>query len=209
METSGDMELVERMLAGDESAFDTFGERYPKALYRFVLTRLDGDRDLTRELVQTALCKALAKLDSYRGEASLLTWLCSCCRNEILMHHRSRRTAPCTAELDDEARPTPGYRAPAPDDPEVLALDREIATRVHMVLDVLPDHYARALEWKYLERLPVREIAERLRLGPKATESLLTRARRAFRSRYESLWTTQEPKPRPRVATGGKGESGP
>jgi RNA polymerase sigma-70 factor (ECF subfamily) len=181
------MRLVQRMLTGDESAFDTFGERYPKALYRFALARLDGDHDLTRELVQTAICKALAKLDTYRGEASLLTWLCSCCRNEILMHLRVRRTRPEATELEDELRPAPGYGATPSGDPEALALGHETTTLVHMALDVLPDHYARALEWKYLERLPVRDIAERMNLRPKAAESLLTRARQAFKIAYQGL----------------------
>ena len=38
------------------------------------------------------------------------------------------------------------------------------------------------LEWKYVDGLPVQEIAQRLAIGPKAAESLLTRAREAFRA---------------------------
>jgi RNA polymerase sigma-70 factor, ECF subfamily len=179
LEHSEDLELVARMLAGEERAFETFGERYFQALYRFASARLEGDRDLTREVVQTAMTKALAKLGSYRGEASLLTWLCACCRNEILMGFRQRRTAPVTVELED---------APASGgDPEVTLLGRERALRVHMTLDGLPDHYARALEWKYLDHLPVQEIAARMGVQPKAAESLLTRARQAFRTGYERL----------------------
>jgi RNA polymerase sigma-70 factor, ECF subfamily len=177
-----DQELVGRMLAGDERAFETFGERYFKALYRFTSARLEGDRDLTREIVQVAVTKALSRLDTYRGAASLLTWLCSCCRNEILMHLRRRRTAPVNAgpsELEQEAEPS--------DDPEVALLRRERALRVHMALDGIPEHYARALEWKYLDRLPVQEIASRMNVLPKAAESILTRARQAFRKTYESF----------------------
>lgn len=182
-----DRALVERMLAGDAAAFETFAERYPRALYRFAHGRLGGDRELTREIVQTALCKALAKLDGYRGEASLLTWLCACCRNEALMYRRSRSAAPPAVELDEGIEPAVGFRPAGARDPEVAVLRRETATRVHMALDVLPEHYARALEWKYLDRLPVREIAARLELGPKAAESVLTRARRAFREAWEGL----------------------
>lgn len=184
---SDDRELVERMLGGDGEAFEAFAEHYAPAVYRFARSRLHGDRELTREIAQTAMCKALAKLDTYRGDASLLTWLCACCRNEILMHLRSRKAAPVEMELTEGAEPAAGLRAQDPGSPEAAALRRETAERVHMTLDVLPGHYARALEWKYVERLPVREIAERLRLGPKAAESLLTRARQAFRDGYEGL----------------------
>lgn len=173
-----DLQLVERMLAGDERAFETFGERYFQALYRFTSARLQGDRDLTREIVQTAIAKALSRLETYRGEASLLTWLCACCRNEILMCFRSRRSAPAAVELEDGRDPH---------DPEIALLGKERAHRVHMALDGIPDHYARALEWKYLDRLSVLEIAERMGVQPKAAESLLTRARQAFRTTYESL----------------------
>lgn len=188
---SEDLALAGRMLAGDERAFDTFADRYTRALYRFAQSRVAGDRELTREIAQTTLCKALAKLDTYRGDASLFTWLCACCRNEILMHVRSRWSAPDEVELEDGVEPTPGYRPDRPRDgradAEVALLRREAAERVHLALDLLPGHYARVLEWKYLESLPVREIATRLGLGPKAAESLLTRARQAFRAAYEDL----------------------
>lgn len=188
-----DLALAGRMLAGEERAFDAFAERYTRALYRFARSRLRGDRELTREIVQTALCKALAKLDSYRGEASLFTWLCACCRNEVLMHLRSRRSAPDEVELEEGVEPAAGLPpdrvSPGRPGPEVALLEREAAERVHLALDLLPGHYARALEWKYLESLPVREIGERLGLGAKAAESLLTRARQAFRGVYEDLRT--------------------
>ena len=187
-----DLALAGRILAGEEDAFEAFGERYFKALYRFASARLAGDRDLTREIVQTAITKALSKLDAYRGEASLLTWLCSCCRNEILMHLRRRRTAPVDVELEEEQEPVAGFGSQAPRDPEAALLRREKAHRVHMALDGISDHYARALEWKYLDRLPVDEIAARLGMSPKAAESLLTRARQAFRTVYASLQAEEE-----------------
>ena len=182
-----DLQLVERMLAGEEDAFEAFGACYFNALYRFTFARLRGDRDLTRELVQTAVTKALAKLDTYRGEASLLTWLCTCCRNEILMHFRRRQTTPAEIELDEELDSVPGLDSQIPGNPEAVLLKQEAAHLVHVALDGLPDHYARALEWKYVSCLSVNEIAWRLGMRPKAAESLLTRARQAFRTSYESL----------------------
>lgn len=58
---------------------------------------------------------------------------------------------------------------------------------MHVTLDRLPGSYANALEWKYVEGLPVAEIAGRLGLSPKAAESLLTRARTAFREGFVAL----------------------
>ena len=177
-----DRRLVARMLAGDEAAVDSFGERYGAALYRFAAARLGAERDLVRDIVQTTFAKALARIDSYRGEAALLTWLCACCRNEILMHRRRTRTSPTAVEptlleeIPDGARDA---------NAEVVLLDEERAERVHVTLDSLPEHYARALEWKYVDHLPVETVAARLGLGLKAAESLLGRARRSFRNTFE------------------------
>ena len=55
------------------------------------------------------------------------------------------------------------------------------------LLDGLPARYGDALEWKYVEGLPVVEIAARLAVSPKAAESLLTRAREAFRDAFATL----------------------
>ena len=69
-----------------------------------------------------------------------------------------------------------------------ISLDRSgVAALVRRVLDHLPPRYAEVLECKYLDDLPVQEIGVRLGLGTKAAESLLTRARRAFREAFEAI----------------------
>jgi RNA polymerase sigma-70 factor (ECF subfamily) len=52
---------------------------------------------------------------------------------------------------------------------------------VQFALDQLPEHYASALEWKYIEGLDSRQIAARFQISDEATQSLLARARRSFR----------------------------
>jgi RNA polymerase sigma-70 factor (ECF subfamily) len=172
--------LVERMLAGEEAAMEEFADEYFPGLYRFALARLGGDTETTREVVQTTVCKALAKLETFRGEAPLLGWLCACCRNEIRMGFRKKQRLPRVVELEEDV-------VSDRDPPEGALARKEEVRHVHAVLDLLPPRYARALEWKYIERLSVKEIAERLRLGAKAAESLLTRARQAFREGYEQV----------------------
>lgn len=178
-----DRALVERMLAGDEDAFDAFYDDTFPGLYRFAMARLK-DPDLTREIVQSAICKAIANLRSWRGEAALAAWVVTICRHEIHHHYRKLQRTPPQVELTEEA---PGVRAvldtlaAGQDGPEETLRRKELARQVHVVLDRLPARYGRALEWKYLDGASVKEIAERLEVGPKAAESLLTRARNAFR----------------------------
>jgi DNA-directed RNA polymerase specialized sigma24 family protein len=58
---------------------------------------------------------------------------------------------------------------------------------VQATLDTLPERYGQALEWKYVDGLAVAEIAARLGTGEKAAESLLSRAREAFRAAIGEL----------------------
>jgi RNA polymerase sigma-70 factor (ECF subfamily) len=180
--------LVERMRAGDESAFDAFADAYAPGLYRFVASRMTRDLDDVPDVVQTALCRAIEKLDSFRGEAAIFTWLCACCRNEIAGFYRRSSRRPAEVELDENVV-AQASEVDGPADPEAEAslLRAETAAMVHVALDQLPGHYARALEWKYFERLRVDEIARRLELTTKAAESLLSRARKAFQDAYRHL----------------------
>lgn len=185
-----DRVLVKRMLAGEELAFDDFFEDYFPRLYRFALPRVNHDADLAEEVVQTTLCVAITKMKSYRGEAALFTWLCTICRREIGTYFRKRRSRlePVLAEDSPEVRASlESLAAALSQEPESQLLRKEIARLVQVTLDCLPRWYACALEMKYLKGLPVKEIASHLNLGPKATESLLTRARQAFREGFCAL----------------------
>ena len=183
-------QLVRRMRAGHESAFDAFSAAYVPALHRFAGRRLGQDPDLTKEVVQTTLCRVLEKLDTWRGEAPLFTWLCACCLNEIAGHYRKASRRPRTVEMADGPGDD-GTPADFPDtesaSPEEALLRMETSERVHLALDRLPVAYARIMEWRYLEDLGVDEIAHRLDSTYKAAESLLSRARRAFRRAFDQL----------------------
>jgi len=183
-----DRELVKRMLDGEEQAFGEFFAGHFPRLYRFALVRVGQDADVAEEVVQAALCKAMPALRSWRGEAALFTWLCTFCRHEISGHHRRRQAAPQTVGLIEDAPAFRGIReAPAAghgSGPEGALLRGELSRQVHTTLDDLPAGYGDVLELKYIRGLPVDEIASRLGLRLKAAESLLTRARAAFRKAF-------------------------
>ena len=142
-------------------------------------------------MVQATLCKAITKLATYRGEAALFTWLCTFCRHEISAHYsRLRRTAretPLIEETPDVRAALESLGAASADDPDDRLRRRELARLVQVTLDYLPDRYGDALEWKYIQELSVQEIAVRLTVSPKAAESLLSRAREAFREAFAAI----------------------
>lgn len=184
-----DRALAQRMLAGDEVAFEEFFEGHFPGLYRFALARL-RDPELARDIVQSAICKAIANLRSYRGEATLAAWLFTICRYEISGHYRQKRRAPARVDLVEEVpevRAALDSLASGLESPDESLSRKEVVHYVHAVLDRLPERYGSALEWKYLDGLSVKEIALRLDVGPKAAESILTRARQAFRDGFASF----------------------
>lgn len=184
MSNAEELALVRRMRDGDESAFEMFASHYVPALLRFASARLADQPELARDLVQSTVCHVLERLDAYRGEASLFTWLAACCRNEIAMHFRRQRSRPVLVSIE----PVTVAEVESPSmNPEELADLGDTRGLVHRALDELAPPYASALEWKYLEGDSVESIASRLRMSAKAAESLLTRARSAFRVAYSRL----------------------
>ena len=185
-----DLALVRSLLRGDEEAYAHFFDSYFPRLYRFALARL-ADETEAEEVVQSTLVRGIRKLASYRGEAALFTWFCTICRREIAdlaKVQRRRRLAVELVEDDPEVRAALESLAVSVDtQPERRLHLRELGRFVQVTLDHLPQHYGNALEWKYVEGLSVAEIAERLGAGPKAAESLLTRARQAFRRDFAAL----------------------
>jgi len=186
-----DRELVQRMLGGDEDAFRQFFDMHFPGLYRFALARLGHDADAAEEVAQSALAKVVRKLHTYRGEASLFTWVCTFCRWEISAWHSQRSRRGVAVELVEESAEVraalESLSAIGGDGPRERLLRREVGALVRLTLDQLPVRYGDALEWKYVEGLSVKEIAVRLGVGPKAAESLLTRARQAFRDAFATL----------------------
>jgi RNA polymerase sigma-70 factor (ECF subfamily) len=191
-----DRELTRQILAGDEHAFRQLFDSFFPRLYRFALVRLRGDHDAADEIVQRTFCKAIERLDSYRGEAALYTWFCQICRNTLIDHYRRRgadaRHVTPLEDLPDLRAVLDAITAPAVERPEVAAWQDDMRRLIQATVDVLPARYGDVLEWKYVDGLPVQEIARRLAIGPKAAESLLTRAREAFRAAMLEMVVTQD-----------------
>lgn len=183
-----DRRLARRMLRGDEAAFEDFFRRYFPGLFRFARARVEGDAE-AEDIAQATLLKAIDKLSSYRGEASLFSWLCTFCRRELWAGARAAEKRPEALGLVEDLPEVWAALSSSLEleTPEGETLRRDLARWVRVTLDHLPARYGQALEWKYLEEIPVKEIASRLELAPKAAESLLTRARAAFRDHFLAL----------------------
>lgn len=187
-----DADLVRRMLAGEERAFNTFFETFFPRVYRFALPRLGGQPEAAREVVQATLIKAMRSLSGYRGDAALFSWICQICRHQIVDQLRAdRRHSKHVVLLEDspEIRAAlEAIEAPLEDEPAHRYGSEETRRLVRSVLDRLPSRYGDVLEWKYVEGRSVEEIGERLGIGHAAAQSMLARARTSFREALETVF---------------------
>lgn len=186
-----DRSLAREVAGGDAAAFDAFFKEYFPRLFRFALGRVDNDPALAEEVVQRTMCIVVRKMGAYRGEALLFTWLCQICRNEMAAVFRQRGEQYREhLPIDDHPAVQAALESMVTDDyrPEAAQRQKEIAEFVRTTLQHLPLRYAKALEMKYVGGHSVLEIAQELEVSEKAAESLLTRARKAFKEGFSALW---------------------
>src|ERR1700736_2362364 len=181
-----DRALVARMGAGEQRAFDEFFHSSAPRLAAFAARRSGLDAASVEDVVQNTLVKAIRNLASYRGEAALFTWLTEICRHELADVYRKAARRPDHASLDElnSASRHAHLRVPAEHEP-TAQIDAEMRrSAVLRALRALPERYALALEAKYRDGFSVDEIAHLLGLTSTAAQSLLARARDAFRERW-------------------------
>lgn len=180
---NADLELARQIVAGDARAMETFYQRYFSRLYRFVYYQVGGSHDDAQDVLQDALIAAVKSLSSYRGDSSLYSWLCGVAWNKAAdFRRREYRMAQVEQRTIKDMVETKGLDTnPMPDN---ALLREENKERVQETLMALPEHYRQVLVLKYAEGLPVEDIAQIMRRTFKSTESLLTRARSAFRESY-------------------------
>jgi RNA polymerase sigma-70 factor (ECF subfamily) len=172
--------LLQAVLAGDEQAWRAWYEESFDPLYRYALWRCAGLRDRADEVVQETWLTAVRRLRSFDpARGSFVGWLRGIAAN--LLRNQARRACRRTLRLNEVGE----HPALEPADAELER--REHAERVAGALAALPEHYEAVLRAKYLDGRSVADIAAERGETVKAVESLLTRARNAFRVGYLEL----------------------
>jgi len=139
----------------------------------------------------STLTKAMRRLSEFRGDSALFTWICQICRHEVVDHIRARRRSRHVVLIDDQPELRQAIDSiEAPEEYDLVENygRAETGRLVRVVLDRLPSSYGDALEWKYIEGESVEVIGERLGIGTTAAQSLLARARIAFREALEKVF---------------------
>jgi RNA polymerase sigma-70 factor (ECF subfamily) len=159
------------------------GERllalYDRALpqvYGYLVRRV-GDAATAEDITSETFMAAVTAIERGTVERVEVAWLVGIARHKLADHWRRQ------AREERGLRVVAGEAPDEVDDPWDAHLDARAA---HATLARLGPHHRGALVLRYVDGLPVPEVAVLLHRTVHATEALLVRARRAFRQEYET-----------------------
>ena len=176
MRTSLGAELVSlNTIMADQAGFRVWYELALPRVYRYLLARCGGDADLAEELTQQTFVEGVRRRASFDGRSDAVTWLCGIGRHKLVDHFRKSRR-----DTERQLRIVSEWSAGQ----SQAWSQQELRSGVETALSKLPGEQRIVLVLRYLDRLSVREIATTISRSEKATESLLSRAREAFRKAY-------------------------
>ena len=171
-----DAELLRRVKGRDSVAWGELCARYLPAIWRYGYA-LVGNAEVAEDIVGETMLALVRGIDTLEPErCCVYGWLRGVARhkaNDYLRGAVRTRRHLSSAAVESATTRERLDRNPTEVD--------ETRVQVLAILDRLSDLQRLVLEWKYLEELSVREMADRLDQTEKSVESVLYRARREFR----------------------------
>jgi RNA polymerase sigma-70 factor (ECF subfamily) len=185
-------QLVASAKAGDFAAFSQLVEKYQARVFGLA-KRMTRNEDDAQDILQETMLKAIDKLDQFRGDSSFGTWLYSIALNEGRAFLRREQRA--ELRTLEEFMPTAGSGAPRNlqewRNPHSELEQQQIREALDEAIDELRAEYSIPFVLRYLEELPVKEVAKVMQLSEAATKSRILRARLFLREKLEPIMSTE------------------
>jgi RNA polymerase sigma-70 factor, ECF subfamily len=183
-----DQELVRRVQAGDQSAFNLLVLKYQHRVLKLV-GRFVNDPTEAEDVAQEAFLKAYRALASFRGDSAFYTWLYRIAINTAKNALVSQRRRPVDFDLDlqDPDQYERQARLKEADTPEGVLLTDEIRAVVEEAMEQLPEDLRTAIVLRELEGLSYEEIAEAMDCPVGTVRSRIFRAREAIDKKLKPL----------------------
>jgi RNA polymerase sigma-70 factor, ECF subfamily len=182
-ESYTDAEVMLRVKAGDQSAFDFLVQKYRRPLVSFMY-RMARNSAVAEDLAQEVFLRVYRSRQTYEASAKFTTWLYRIATNLAVNHARdTRKERPeVTVSLDEPDEET-GTTMDVRDTTmtvEENMVRRERLAAIRSKVEALPERQRLAVIMHKYQQMDYKQIAEVLKLSESATKSLLFRA-------YESL----------------------
>ncbi len=159
-----------------EAAFVDLYRSSLSTVLGFLFVRTGGDRDLSQDLAAETFALAVEQFNAGRSVEVTQAWLCTVARRRLIDHWRRQATASRKRPLVEQ------MTSMVVDATDSAQVERQA---VATAMGALNDDYRLALVLHHLDGYSVREVAEVLGRTEKAAESLIGRAKEAFRQSYE------------------------
>ncbi len=170
------VDLVDRAQAGDGAAFAALYDRYVDQTFGYVYRRVQH-RQTAEDLVSDVFLRAFRRLDSFEWQGvDLGAWIMTIARNRVHDHFKSARFRMERASDETPEDPTPGVE----DDPERVAMGRDMARALGRALENLSDDHREVVELRFVHDRSVAETAEIMGRTVGATKALQYRALKAL-----------------------------
>ena len=156
----------------DSEACEKLYEAYYMRVFSYAMT-LAGDRHQAEEIAQETFYRAFAKLNSFRGDSSEVTWLCAIAKN--LFSDDKRRQARAGEMPEEAVSREKGV--------EQSAVERDASFRIHLALHDLEEPYREVFELRVFGELSFRQIGQIFRKTENWARVTFHRARAKLKER--------------------------
>lgn len=170
------VDLVGRAQGGDGAAFAALYDRYVDQTFGYVYRRVQH-RQTAEDLTSDVFLRAFRRLDSFEWQGvDLGAWIMTIARNRVHDHFKSARFRMERASDQTPEDATPGVE----DDPERVAMGRDMARALGRALENLSDDHREVIELRFVHDRSVSETAAIMGRTVGATKALQYRALKAL-----------------------------
>jgi RNA polymerase sigma-70 factor (ECF subfamily) len=174
-------QLIDGVLSGDPQAERLFYDRHVERVWRLAY-RFTGDSDLAQDVVQETFVRAFGKLETFRGESTLATWVTAVATSTALNTLRKVKRFRGHVALEDAAHLAQPGRQSEPD----------LKRRMAEAIDALPEGYRTVFLMHDVEGYTHEEIGAALGVQTGTSKAQLFRARGRLREAladFAGEWT--------------------
>jgi RNA polymerase sigma-70 factor, ECF subfamily len=185
-----DAEIMLRVKAGDDGAFDFLVEKYRRAMVGFMY-RMSHNSAIAEELAQEVFLRVYRSRQNYSPDAKFTTWLYRIATNLAVNHARDTKHERPEVQVSlDEPDDDTGLKIDVADgsiNAEQAIMRRERLQAIRNHVQALPERQRTAVLMHKFQGMDYRQIAEVLKLSESATKSLLFRAYETLREKLKDF----------------------
>jgi len=180
IDAQAEQELIQRVAAGDEAAFEVLYERYFPRVFHFLAKRL-GNRADAEEATQEAFINIFSSIESFRGESAFAAWVLGVTRRTLAGRFKKKRHATVPLEGREEPDSIDLLRSALQREPTPLEY-YECGERLSQLDDTvrngLSEVQRKLFVLHHLHHHSIQDIARTLHKSEDAVKSNLYRARK-------------------------------